>query len=70
MLKIIIILSFISFPLLTEEKKPRYTYHTIILPNGKSYTYGIDHSPEAKAKIDAQFGPLQGYPTVYYGSNK
>lgn len=67
MFKLITLLSLISLTLVTQEKKPRYTYHTQVLANGKEYHYAIDHSPEAQAKIDAQFGPLQKYNTKSLG---
>ncbi len=41
-----------------KEKPTRYTYHTEVRPDGSVYHYAIDHSPEAKAKIDAQFAPV------------
>ena len=62
------VLLFIITSLLSQEKKPRYERHTEIRPDGTVVQYIIDRSPEVKAKIDSQWGPIQGYPTTYYGN--
>ncbi len=56
MKKIIIIAVVLSLG--AQEKEPRYTYHIEVRPDGTVYHYAIDHSAQAKAKIDAQFSPI------------